>query len=180
MVLQSVVSTKTHGTSGDFPIDLPQPPATPGVECRQAGSLPGGASGDYQLVFTFSQPLSSVDSASVSCGSVASSGFAPGSNQYTLNLTGENSCNMTYVMVTLNNVNDSAGGHSDSVSGTMGLLLGDTSSDGVVNSADITQTRRQSGNVTDSSNFREDVTLDGVINSADITLVRRQSGNALP
>ena len=87
---------------------------------------------------------------------------------------------MTYVMVTLNNVNDSAGGHSDSVSGTMGLLLGDTSSDGVVNSADITQTRRQSGNVTDSSNFREDVTLDGVINSADITAVRRESGSALP
>jgi hypothetical protein len=66
---------------------------------------------------------------------------------------------------------------------SMGVLLGDTSGDGVVNSADITQTRRQSGNVAHDdpdANFREDITVDGTINSADITAVRRESGNALP
>jgi hypothetical protein len=65
----------------------------------------------------------------------------------------------------------------------MGILLGDTTADGTVNSADITQVRRQSGNVAHDdpgANFREDITADGTINSADITAVRRQSGSALP
>jgi hypothetical protein len=65
----------------------------------------------------------------------------------------------------------------------MGVLLGDTTADGTVNSADITQVRRESGNVAHgdpNANFREDTTTDGTINSADITQVRRQSGTALP
>jgi len=80
-------------------------------------------------------------------------------------------------------VTDSAGNSSASVSVPMGILLGDTSADGVVNSADITQTRRQSGEVATAgppANFRTDLSTDGVIDSADITLVRRASGSALP
>jgi hypothetical protein len=46
--------------------------------------------------------------------------------------------------------------------------VGDTNADGFVNSADIGQTKSQSGNTVSSSNFREDLNADGFINSADI------------
>jgi len=62
----------------------------------------------------------------------------------------------------------------------MGVLIGDTTGDGFVNSADISQTKSQSGNAVTSSNFREDVNVDGFINSADISLVKSKSGTALP
>ena len=169
--LLSVVSRKVHGSAGVFDIDLPVV-GPHGIECRS-----GGASGDYTIVFTFSNPVASCGSAGA--GSVTS---GPNSNQCTVSLTGV--ANAQYITVTLNGVVDSATGNvSNNFSGTMGVLLGDTSGDGVVNSADITQTRRQSGNVPHddpNANFREDVTADGTINSADITQVRRESGNALP
>jgi hypothetical protein len=62
----------------------------------------------------------------------------------------------------------------------MGVLIGDTTGDGGVNSADISQTKSQSGAPVTATNFREDVTLDGNINSADISLVKSRSGTALP
>jgi len=170
----SIVSRKTHGSAGTFDINLPLT-GSPGIECRT-----GGANGDYTMVFSFVNTIGNVSSARVTAGtgSVESSAIGADPHQYIVNLKGV--ANAQVVTVTLTNVNDSAGNYSPAVAGQMGVLLGDTSADGVVNSADITQTRRQSGNVADSSNFREDVTLDGVINSADITLVRRQSGTALP
>ena len=169
--LNAVVSRKVHGTflggsAGTFDIDLPLT-GSPGIECRS-----GGASGDYTMVFTFLNAMTNCGVASTGTVSVG-----PTLNQCTVNLTGVPTAQ--YITVTLTGAADSTGA-AGNVSGTMGVLLGDTSGDGVVNSADITQTRRQSGNVVDSSNFREDVTLDGVINSADITAVRRQSGTALP
>ena len=62
----------------------------------------------------------------------------------------------------------------------MGVLVGDTTGDRSVNSADISQTKSQSGQAVTTSNFREDVTADGSINSADISLVKSKSGTALP
>ena len=58
----------------------------------------------------------------------------------------------------------------------MDLLVGDTNADGFVNSADISQTKSQSGQSVTGSNFREDVNADGFINSADISLVKSKSG----
>jgi len=83
------------------------------------------------------------------------------------------------VSVALVNAKDSTGAIGNIVGPQMGVLIGDTTGDGVVNTADITQTRRQSGNMAHdnpNANFREDVTMDGVINTADITAVRKQSG----
>src|SRR5207253_591293 len=51
--LNTVVSRKTHGDAGMFDINLPLT-GTRGIECRAPGHLPGGAVGDYQMVFTFS------------------------------------------------------------------------------------------------------------------------------
>ena len=89
-VLTSVVSRMTHGSiTPPFDINLPLPPnASPrGVECRNSASL---GTGNYTLVFTFTNNLTSVASASVTTGtgSVASSSPGPNPNEYTVNLTG--------------------------------------------------------------------------------------------
>jgi hypothetical protein len=178
--LVSVVSRKTHGDAGTFDIILDCPPcaglAAPGVECRS-----GGASGDYTIVFRFSNNLTSVGTASVAngTGSVSSSAIdSDDAHNYIVNLTGVT--NAQTVTVSLTNVYDSAGNGSSSISDSMKVLVGDTNADGFVNSADIGQTKSQSGNAVTSSNFREDVNADGFINSADIGLVKSKSGTGLP
>jgi hypothetical protein len=62
----------------------------------------------------------------------------------------------------------------------IGFLIGDSTGDGSVNSADISQTKSKSGQAVGPSNFRNDVTVDGSLNSADISLVKSKSGTALP
>jgi hypothetical protein len=166
------VSRKGHGAAGTFDIDLTSSYA---VESRS-----GGASGDYQVVFTFYYPLISVASATVTegVGTVSSSGINKDDpHQYIVNLTGVP--NDQAVAVTLYPVVDSED-YVGVVNHLMGILVGDASRDLQVNSADIAQTKSQSGQAVSSTNFRADVTGDGVINSADIALVKSKSGTALP
>ena len=95
-----------------------------------------------------------------------------------VNLTGVS--NAQNITVTLTNVIDVAGNTSSSVSATMGVLQGDTNADGFVDSADISQTKSESGHTVTLSNFREDLTLDDFIDSADISFVKAMSGTSLP
>jgi hypothetical protein len=173
--LNAVVSRKIHGSAGTFDINLPLT-GTPGIECRS-----GGANGDYTLVFTFVNPLTRVNGASITSGtgSVAGNNIdSSDAHNYIVNLTGVT--NAQRITVSLSNVTDSAGNFSSAVSASMGVLIGDTTGDGFVNSADISQTKSQSGNAVTTANFREDVNADGFINSADISLVKSKSGTALP
>jgi hypothetical protein len=173
----SVVSRKTHGTAGDFDIDLPLT-GNPGIECR---NFQDTNSGRHQIVITFAATVTvngsqnpkatltapnggSVDTVEVS-NSVVTVNLKDVGNEQTINIT-------------LLNVSD--GTNSGNVVIPMGVLLGDTTADGSVNSADIGQTKSQSGHAVTTSNFREDVTVDGSINSADIGLVKSKSGTALP
>ena len=98
-------------------------------------------------------------------------------HQYIVNMTGV--ATGQYITVTLNNAHDNAN-HSGDVAVTMGVLVGDTSGNGRVNSSDIAQTQSQSGHPITQDNFREDVTVNGLINSSDISLVQSKSGTALP
>jgi WD40-like Beta Propeller Repeat len=169
--LQSVsaVSRKTHGAAGAFDINLPLT-GTPGVECRT-----GGPSGDHQVVITFAGPVTFASAIVTSgAGSVASA--TANGNKITVNLTGV--VNAQTIMVTLFNVND--GVNTGDVAVPMGVLVGDTSANGSVNSSDISQMKSESGNAVTGSNFREDVTVNGLINSSDISLVKSKSGTALP
>ena len=88
--------------------------------------------------------------------------------------------NASHLSVSLTNVTNSSGDFSANIPISMGLLAGDTNGDGSVNSADISQTKSQSGQAVNNLNFREDVATDGSINSADISLVKSKSGMALP
>ena len=174
--LSSVGSRKVHGASGTFDIDMPLANAA-GLECRA-----GGTNGDYTLVFTFLNPLTSVGSADVTrgTGSVPGNQGAIGadSHQYLVSVTGV--ANAQHLEVTLHNVHDSAGAILSAVRARMDVLVGDTTGDGAVNSADISQTKSRSGSVLSGSNFRSDATVDGAINSADISLVKSKSGTGLP
>jgi hypothetical protein len=97
---------------------------------------------------------------------------------YVVNLAGVD--NAQRLGVTLTNVRDSAGNVLPSLTALMAVLLGDTTADGVVNSADIAQTKSKSGLAVDATNFRNDVTVDANLNSADIALVKSKSGTGLP
>jgi hypothetical protein len=164
--LVSVVSRKVHGSAGTFDINLPLT-GTRGVECRS-----GGANGNYQMVFTFVNNVTNCGSASI--GSLSS---GPNPNQCTVDLTGV--ANQQYITVTLNNVLDSQT-NTGNVAATMGVLIGDTSANGLVNSTDVSQTQAQSGKAVTGSNFRTDVNANGLINSTDVSLVQSKSGTGLP
>ncbi len=175
--LEKVVSRKTHGSAGSFDIDLPL--TSRGIECRS-----GGANGDYTLVFTFPNVLTSVAGASVTghdpasgTGTVSSSAIGTNAHDYIVNLTGVSDAQ--YITVGLTGVQDTTGA-TGNVSATMGVLLGDTTNDGSVNSSDVSQTKAGSGQTTTTSNFRNDVTINGVINSSDVGLVKGKSGSSLP
>jgi hypothetical protein len=123
------------------------------------------------MVFSFSNAVNR-------CGVASAGTVTPGpkSNQCSVDVsvpTGQ------YITVQLTGVTDT---HTNvgNFSATMGVLVGDTNSNGHVNSSDISQTQAESGHGTTSSNFREDVTVNGFINSSDISLVQSQSGMAFP
>jgi hypothetical protein len=161
------VSRKTHGSAGNFDIDLPLF-GQEGIECRT-----GGANGDHRILISFTRP---VTFATATCGGQpAASTFAIG-NTVVVNCT--NVPNAQDIAITLTNVSD--GTNTGNISIPMGVLLGDTSADRFVNSGDISQTKSQSGNSLSSSNFRADVNIDGFLNSGDISLVKSKSGTALP
>ena len=153
--LTSVVSRKTHG-AGIFDINV----GSGATECRS-----GGANGDYDIVFAFSTPAPAVTVAT--CNGTPATNNNSG-NETTVHCTGVP--NGQDLAVQLNNLPPVS----------VGVLIGDTTNDGSVNSADISQTKSRSGQSVGSGNFRSDVTVDGNLNSADISLVKSKSGTALP
>ena len=170
--LTSVASRKMHGAA---PFDLALPGGGTGIECRS-----GGPSGDYTVVFSFANSIANVGAASVTAGTGSIAGSAIGSDphQFLVNLTGVT--NAQHLTVTLNNARDSAGDIGSAISRTFSVLIADTNGDGSVNSADISQTKSQSGQSLTNANFREDLNADGSINSGDISLAKSKSGTALP
>jgi hypothetical protein len=166
--LINVASRMTHGSAGPFDIDLsligPR-----GVECRS-----GGANGNYSVVFSFVNDVTS-------CGSVGTVGgvvvAGPKPNQCTENLT--DVANAQYITVELDNVLDSQN-NTGNVAVSMGVLLGDVNATGLVDSGDVFLVRQQTGQNANSSNFREDVNASGLIDSGGVFLTRQQTGTSLP
>lgn len=171
--LTKAVSRATHGDAGTFDIDLTN---GSGVECRRINS-----NGDYMLVFTFSNTLTSVGGAEVTngVGSVSARKIDDNdAHNYIVRLTGVT--NAQVITVALTDVADSAGDFSTSVQATMGVLIGDTNADRFTDAVDVSQTKSQSGNAVTSANLREDLNADGFIDAVDVSLVKSKSGTALP
>ena len=79
--------------------------------------------------------------------------------------------------MTLASVND--GINTSDVQATIGVLIGDVTADGVVNSTDVHQVQSQLGQPVTASNFRDDVRADGAINRHDVDMVKSRSGTGL-
>ena len=161
-----VVSRKTHAGTWTGDVNLPLT-GDPGVEPRNPG-----AAGHYQIVATFSAPVT-VAQAQVTSGVGAVSGMSVAGSQVTIDLTGV--ANAQRLTVTLSGVNNET-----DVAIPMAILVGDTNGDGVVNSGDAIQTRNRSGQDVYTANCRSDVNADGAINSGDSSIIRRASGTSLP
>ena len=173
---QSAVSRKTHGGAGTFDVALPLS-GTLGVECRS-----GGATNDYSIVVTFGDNVTVTGNPQAQVtrgtGCVGAGGACNGSvsisgNTVTIPLT--NISNAQKLAVTLNNVNGAI-----NVTIPMGVLVGDTNSNGSVNAADVAQTKGRLGQSVNASNFRSDLNTNGSINAADTAIIKQNSGTSLP
>ncbi len=117
-----VVSRKTHGAGGALRYPLPLT-GDPGIECRS-----GGAGGDFQIVVTFAVPVT-FSSATVGSGTgTVANATGSGTNTITVNLTGVT--NAQTITLSLAGVND--GANAGDVGIRMGVLVGDTTGNGMV------------------------------------------------
>ncbi len=172
-----VVSRMTHGTVGMFDINLPLT-GTRGVECRS-----GGASGNYTIVFTFANNLTSVDSATVTtgAGTVSSTVLGPNAglnlnaNQFEVNLTGVT--NAQYLAVSLVNAKDSTGAIGNIIGG---VLIGDVNATGGVDGNDVSAVQGQTRQPVTGTNFRDDVNATGGIDGNDVSITQSHTRTALP
>ena len=168
----AVVSRKIHGGAGTFDINLPLTGVgAPGVECRS-----GGANNDYQIVFTFPTAVTFTGAAVSGGVGTVSNSSGSGTTTITLDLTGVT--NAQRITITL--VGASDGTNTGDLNVPMGVLAGDTTGNGSVNASDVGLTKLKSGQVVDSSNFRNDLNVNGSINASDVSSVKLKSGSALP
>jgi hypothetical protein len=165
----SAVSRKIHG---DAPRAITLPlTGSPGIECRD-----GGPTNDYQVLFTFASAVTFSSAAVTSgIGSVSSSSGSD-TTTVTVNLTGVT--NAQRITVTLAGVSD--GPNTTDIAVQMGVLVGDTSGNGIVNASDVSQTKLQTGQAVTNGNFREDVGANGSTNASDVSLVKLHSGISVP
>ena len=158
--------------TGGAPFDIPLPlTGNSGIECRS-----GGATNDYQVVFTFPSPVT-FNVAGVTAGAGTGSGSSgSGTNTITVNLTGVT--NAQRITVTFLGVSD--GTTTGNLDIPMAVLIGDTTGNGTVSASDVTQVKLQSGQPVTGPNFRTDVNANGSINGSDVSLVKLRTGTALP
>ncbi|MEO5720694.1 MAG: dockerin type I domain-containing protein [Chthoniobacterales bacterium] len=166
----SAVSRKIHGPAGVFDINLPLAGA-PGVECRTSQS-----GGQYQVVITFANPVVVTNGSSLDAPNGGFiSGITVNGNVVTVDLSGVNNAQIITI-----NLNVTDGTNSGPIAIPMGVLIGDTSGNGSVNSTDVGETKANSGQTANAGNFRTDVTVNGTINSSDVSIVKTNSGTNLP
>jgi hypothetical protein len=166
--LVSTASRKVHGSAGTFDIPLPQS-GTRGVECR----VPGPNS-SYEIIFTFTNPITSCGTLSGGIGTVG-----PGTDPHECAADLTNVANGQYITVTLSNVVDSQT-NTGNASATMGVLLGDVTANGVVSNTDVASVKSQVAAPVTTSNFRNDVTANGIVSNTDVSTTKAQVGTTLP
>jgi Galactose oxidase, central domain/Dockerin type I domain len=168
LTLDSAASIQ-RGFAIDLPISGPS-----GVEDRS-----GGPNKKFYVAMTFNNNITSVGSATTTCGVVST--WSISGPTVTFNLVGvAHGCNESDITITANDVMDDMGNSLTSASVAMGLLLGDVNGDRVVDGTDFMIVRSYRGQHTDGTNYRSDVSNDGFINHSDVQLVTQQQGTSLP
>jgi len=164
----SAISYKTHGTAGDFGIDVLDRTADQDIEPRFGGVT--------ELVVGFDvniQGVGGLDASDVtlSSGSVDAVTLTA-SNELTIDMSGTtNGVPLTVSLAGIANVGLVC---ADSV--CIRQFLGDVRPDLSINSIDRVDVRDAMGQLVDASNFRADVRADGSFNSIDRVDVRDAMG----
>lgn len=169
--LESAVSRRTHGSIGEFDVDLPLT-GDMGIESR-AGN------GKGKIVFAFNNNVTGVGGVSSTCGKVGAVTIDPDDAHSLSVWLYELGCNQNTVTVTLSGVTDDQGNTLQSAAVTFGILFGDVNGDRTVNNADIAAARSVLGQKTKRSNFRSDINTDGGINNQDVGKVKSHRGETL-
>jgi hypothetical protein len=169
----SAVSRKTHGSAGDFNVDLPLN-GRPGIESRT-----GPIAGNHKVIVTFAAPVT-VTSATVTpgAGGTASISGAPtiGGSQVTVSLT--NVSNAQTLSINLIGVSD--GTNSGNVSVPMSVLFGDVNATGLVDGNDVSQVQNNTRQPVNNTTFRNDVNTTGNIDGNDVAITQGQTRTSLP
>ena len=137
LALGSAVSRRTHGSTGEFDVDLP---LTGDIAIE-----PRAGNGKGEIVFTFNKNVTGAGGVTSSCGKVGPVIVDP-DDAHSLSVSlNELACNHNTVTVTLSGVTDDQGNTLDSAAVTFGILFGDVNGDRIVNNADIAAARAAKG-----------------------------------
>jgi len=176
----AAVSRKTHGTAGDFDIDVFDESDDQDIECRQYGVT--------KLVVTFGINIQGVDGldtsdVEISSGTVDAVSLTA-SNELTIEMSDtlfyadKISQPLTVSFPGIADANDESIICQDSID--ILQLVSDVRPDGSVNSIDRVDVRDALGDPVTGSNFRCDVRADGSIDAIDRVDVRDAVGKGLP
>ena len=91
-----------------------------------------------------------------------------------------NIANAQVINVRINGVNGAADAPAADFNIPMGILIGDTSANRIVNATDVSQTKSRVGQPVDTTNFRSDVNTNGALNVSDVVIVKSKVGTSLP
>ncbi|GEM_PF-2320572 len=175
--LISAVSYKTHGTAGEFGIELPWSPVPPyGIEDRVGGPT--------KVVLTFNQDivpgdgsLDIGDEVTTSAGVIDSLLVVDNALTILMHDVPRAACATLTVANGPDGVTSTGGEPLEGVNQISILsLTGDVSGDGKVNTLDLTRVRNAIGGPVVAATFRADVNADGRINVLDMTQVRNNVG----
>ena len=125
----------------------------PGVEDRSDGKR-------FVIGFTFNNNVTGADSATTSCGTIGSVSVDPNDAHTLLVTFNGQTCNAQQkVTVSLTDaLHDDQGNTLASAEGDRGcFLIGDVDGDGHVGNGDINNIQGRVGQITDDSNFRDDI-----------------------
>jgi len=169
------VSRKTHGSAGDFDVDLPLT-GQPGIEDRT-----GATSGNHTVIVTFAFPVT-VSSVSVTPGmgkaaSIApTNGFSVSNSQVTVNLTNVSNAQT----LTVNLIGVTGGSGRGNVSIPMSVLLADVNATGLVDGNDVSAVQSNTRQPVNNATFRYDVNASGGIDGNDVSITQSQTRTSLP
>ena len=171
VTLVSAASRMTHGSAGDFDIDMPLTGPS-GVEDRQEPPNGGQERKTFLAVFTFDTPVTSGD-VSVTGGNAFAGTPIFSGNEIQVPLLDVSGGQV--VTLTVSNVNG-LGGSADV---DFGFLVGDVNGDRVVDKADADLIESHKHQAVDGSNFRDDINLNGVVGVPDFNYVRAHKNTHL-
>ncbi|HXX42937.1 MAG TPA: hypothetical protein VEI58_11820 [Chthoniobacterales bacterium] len=162
--LVSASSRLTHGSAGDFDINMPVT-GTSGVEDRSSST--------YNAVFTFDAPVTS-GSVTVTSGTATVGAITFSGNEMRAALTGVT--DVQTVVLHTSNINGDGQAHGDV---SFSFLIGDIDGDRTVGTTDKNSLSANKGLPVTGANFRNDLNLSGVVDKPDQALFNANKGHHL-